>query len=97
MIFLKTTGDGVEAIYEDEALKFLAKLGDFEPARRVSHVDPGPLVDGHPTWVIYWQGAFIDLFGPVTYCRQDGTPFKTRREAIEYEVEVLKRYYFKLG
>lgn len=96
-IVLKTTGSGsIEAIYEDHALEFLAKLGSLGPAKRVSHVDPGPLVDGRPTWMIVWRDKFVDLFGEVTTCRHDGSYFFTKQAAVDYEVSLLRTHYFAL-
>lgn len=93
-IMFKSVDGGLEAIWDDDFIPFFSRLGEMGQIERVSHVDPGPVIGGRPTWHIRWQDRFAKLFGPLTYCDEDGQPFFTKRAAEEYEVKVLKNLYF---
>ena len=93
-IMFKATDSGLEAVWDDNLIPFFSKLGELGQIERVSHVDPGAVIDGRPTWIIRWQARFAELFGPLTYCDETGNPFFTKRAAEEYEVKVLENLYF---
>lgn len=93
-IMFKAKSSGLEAVWDDNLIPFFSKLGELGQIERVSHVDPGAVVDGRPTWIIRWQARFAELFGPLTYCDETGNPFFTKRAAEEFEVKVLENNYF---
>jgi len=88
------TPSGFEVLWDDNLIPFLKSIGTLGRVERVSHVDPGDLVDNEPTWEIHWRGKFADLFGDVTKIGEDGKPFFTKKAAVDFEVKQLLNSYF---
>jgi hypothetical protein len=91
---IKFGESGTTAEWHDEFLPFLSKLGALGQIERVSHIDPGPLVDGRPTWVIRWLGEFAERMGGVTTYDEHGA-FFTKGAAEKAEVKMLRVLYFR--
>ena len=91
---IKATPNGLEALWDDDLIPFFSQLGQLGEIERVSHVDPGPVIGGRPTWVILWKNRFAELFGPITYTGPNGEPFFTKRAAEKFEVKILEELYF---
>lgn len=57
--------------------------------RRASTVEPVRCPELDPNrW--FWQVDLRPVGGPVTVCRDDGLPFETREQAIQWEVDWLE-------
>lgn len=61
---------------------------------RNSHVDPIP--GDTVRWGIFWKGEFAEQFGEVTDTDDRGNPFRTKQSAVDHEIRMIDRDFYKL-
>lgn len=78
--------DGTRFIYHDDAKPYAEALGGSRETVRASHVEPSDRNADH------WMVDFSPLGGAVHYTDDAGNPFCQRSVALEFEVELLKKW-----
>jgi hypothetical protein len=94
-ILLVCTGSGIKTTYED-GVDYQRFAGDGEVrVTRNSHVDPMP--GAGVAWGIFWLGEFQKRFGECTAFDDDGKPFTTKQAAVDHELKMIDRDYYRLS